>query len=711
MKKLLAITLTLALMLSLFALSSSAAGLRGQDGPAAQYTSVPPEGSSAYDVILYQNFDNCASPESVGFFATTQEKETETTYYEYPDCEIALSSEHAHSGTKSLKVYHRDLVDNSTKGHHTFIYKGTNDSNSIGALIASHYSGAAPQTDTYFFRAWVYSDTAQTFLFQMQYGGTLEFWTPNDEYYYVPAKTWTLIGGYVQDGVTYYSSMLEDFAGAGVYPPRAASTWTGLKATTRNEQQVNTWGDFYVDDIALWKVNDSSKLFNFNKQTNQIEDLNGKRPSGASGDANGDGDLDMKDVLLIRKVIAGMGGVLQVDAADVDRDGAVTMKDVLLIRKFIAGLIRSFDDPTPVTPPTKKTTTTKRTTTTTKRTTTTTKRTTTTSKRTTTTTRPVDPTTLIVPKIAEKTLKANPAVIKKYTGRFDTTGAKHTYDYTPTVSERFSLFLTDMPEGMVQNIRIYNLAGDLVAGSRWDHITYGNDETVSADLTAGQKYRFEITSHYACSYTLNVAYKNTPDVSAYTAITDSMEYANQKNTYRFTPKETGYYCVYLDGMPDGMEQLIRIYNPAGDLVAGSRWDHNTYGNDRPVSATLTAGQTYRFEITQKYTCSYTLHVVHKDKENVSGYKNVKDSMEHPGQHNTYLYTPSVTAKVSMYLGDMPEGMHQYIQIYNPAGKMIAGYDDHPYSNGKTVSADLTAGQTYTIVVSAYDICDYTLNIG
>lgn len=61
-----------------------------------------------------------------------------------------------------------------------------------------------------------------------------------------------------------------------------------------------------------------------------------------SGDADGDGETTMKDVLKIRKAIAGMGGEVDVAAADVDGDGELTMKDVLLIRKYIAGLIDKF---------------------------------------------------------------------------------------------------------------------------------------------------------------------------------------------------------------------------------------------------------------------------------------------------------------------------------------------------------------------------------
>ena len=64
------------------------------------------------------------------------------------------------------------------------------------------------------------------------------------------------------------------------------------------------------------------------------------------GDADGDGEVSMKDVLRIRKFIAGVikGDFLMTDffAADVNHDNSVDMKDVLLIRKFIAGLIDKF---------------------------------------------------------------------------------------------------------------------------------------------------------------------------------------------------------------------------------------------------------------------------------------------------------------------------------------------------------------------------------
>ncbi|MEE1018518.1 MAG: dockerin type I domain-containing protein, partial [Acutalibacteraceae bacterium] len=54
------------------------------------------------------------------------------------------------------------------------------------------------------------------------------------------------------------------------------------------------------------------------------------------GDANGDGNVDMLDVLLIRKYIAKQPVTIDLTVSDVTCDDSVDMLDVLLIRKYIA---------------------------------------------------------------------------------------------------------------------------------------------------------------------------------------------------------------------------------------------------------------------------------------------------------------------------------------------------------------------------------------
>ena len=77
--------------------------------------------------------------------------------------------------------------------------------------------------------------------------------------------------------------------------------------------------------------------------TSTIASLSIQGGSVRYGDVNGDGEVNMKDVLVIRKSIAGQDVLIDQIAADVDGDGQINMKDVLLIRKFIAGLIPSLN--------------------------------------------------------------------------------------------------------------------------------------------------------------------------------------------------------------------------------------------------------------------------------------------------------------------------------------------------------------------------------
>ena len=60
--------------------------------------------------------------------------------------------------------------------------------------------------------------------------------------------------------------------------------------------------------------------------------------AGKKGDVNGDGTVNLKDVVLVRRYIAnGFGVTLDETIADVNGDGKVNLKDAVVLRRYIAG--------------------------------------------------------------------------------------------------------------------------------------------------------------------------------------------------------------------------------------------------------------------------------------------------------------------------------------------------------------------------------------
>ena len=74
-------------------------------------------------------------------------------------------------------------------------------------------------------------------------------------------------------------------------------------------------------------------------EVTDVTEIPPSKPEFDIGDANCDGSLNMKDVLFLRKIIAGTEGLTaeQMKYADLDGNGDINMKDVLKLRKIIAG--------------------------------------------------------------------------------------------------------------------------------------------------------------------------------------------------------------------------------------------------------------------------------------------------------------------------------------------------------------------------------------
>ncbi len=141
------------------------------------------------------------------------------------------------------------------------------------------------------------------------------------------------VNGLGNGGVCFVDEMtLED--GAYMYIDNIEFNWVGEWADLAEKPFIG-----YPNGTACEESDLDLGTIETDPQTEPSE-----QPTGSgdiiTGDANGDGLVNMKDVLVLRKVLAGMTveGYIEA-AADVTADGAVNMKDVLQLRKFVAGLI------------------------------------------------------------------------------------------------------------------------------------------------------------------------------------------------------------------------------------------------------------------------------------------------------------------------------------------------------------------------------------
>ena len=106
-----------------------------------------------------------------------------------------------------------------------------------------------------------------------------------------------------------------------------------LKFKVRNDSPL---GDYTInftyreenDIINIHGDNVSLKIIN--GSVNVVDDI-------MPGDANGDGYINMRDALCLRKHLAGWDVYAALSALDVNGDGSVNMKDTLLLFKYLAG--------------------------------------------------------------------------------------------------------------------------------------------------------------------------------------------------------------------------------------------------------------------------------------------------------------------------------------------------------------------------------------
>ena len=127
--------------------------------------------------------------------------------------------------------------------------------------------------------------------------------------------------------VTYTNNYYLNSAATGGVAGVAQAGCTGL-ISSQLKTIATDLGNPYVDN-ADDSLNNGYPVFEWQIETSDER---------MSGDANNDGTIDLKDVVIIRRYVAGGWDVeLNPEDSDVNNDDEVDLKDVVLIRRYIAG--------------------------------------------------------------------------------------------------------------------------------------------------------------------------------------------------------------------------------------------------------------------------------------------------------------------------------------------------------------------------------------
>lgn len=169
------------------------------------------------------------------------------------------------------------------------------------------------------------------------------------------------------------------------------------------------------------------------------------------------------------------------------------------------------------------------------------------------------------------------------------------YQFIPPINGRYRFEISDITSGVKINMVILNQAGGRVDGT-----SYGiskNDGLTIDNMVAGETYTLQIIQYNSISpYKLEIGYQKEIVELTMSRISDTMQYTQQQNIYKFNPQNNSNYTFLIDKMISGMKINISIYNEGGERIDGTSYGIEN-GNGLTIE-NMVKGETYTIYITQ-----------------------------------------------------------------------------------------------------------------
>lgn len=317
--------------------------------------------------------------------------------------------------------------------------------------------------------------------------------------------------------------------------------------------------------------------------------------------------------------------------------------------------------------------------------------------------------TMDVPAITKTSSSIDNAEIQCYSGSISYDDQKDEYWFTPKNSGRYRFDINGLQNGT--SVRLY-VKDDSGTSLGSDTYCCNGEGVTIKDLPAGKECQILVRQDSGFSnYSLDIGMqKPTVDVTGYTEISDSIEFRDQRNVYKFIAPIDGCYRFEISGLQSGTDVALYMFNYLGETLAS-----DTYCcNDEGITVKdLKAGVEYEIQVRQDSGFStYSMAIGYqKDIVDISNLSELSDSVEYKDQRNVYTFTVPVDGRYRFEISELHSGTDVSLYMFNSLGETVASDTYCCNDEGITVK-DLKAGETYEIQVRQDSgLSSYKLFIG
>ncbi len=174
----------------------------------------------------------------------------------------------------------------------------------------------------------------------------------------------------------------------------------------------------------------------------------------------------------------------------------------------------------------------------------------------------------------------------------DYSGQQNEYTLVPESSGIYRFDLSGEADGFKIMLSVYDHAGSKVSGDQ----KLADGDGVTVRLEAGNKYTVKAAQlNKGGEYALSIGKpKPTEDAAGQYILSGSIDYTDQRNSYKYTAPAEGEYRFTTGNMREGCSVSLHVYDSVGDQVGSDE----EMKNQDALSVHLDEGQSYEIQLIQ-----------------------------------------------------------------------------------------------------------------